>query len=142
MFKKLITITILNILLIFGTPLIQPQTFAQDQAQSALEKLRQGDLEKITESKILEDKNVQFVTDDLETKVFPRILRIVFSMSSLLIMIIFVYSGVRLVLSQGDEEELGKAKDMLIYSIIGAVIIMVSFGLVTGIVGFLTNLNN
>ena len=40
------------------------------------------------------------------------------------------------------EEELGHAKNMLINSIIGAVIIMISFGLVTGVVGFLTNINS
>ncbi len=139
--KLLIAITI------FGSSLcpITIQTiYAQDKAQQALDKLRSNgdDLKKITESKAIKDKNVQFVEGDLETEVLPRLIRIIFSLSSLLIMIIFVYAGIRLVFSQGDEEEMGNAKNMLVYSVVGAVIIMISFALVTGVVGFLTNINS
>ena len=139
--KLLIAITI------FGSSLspITIQTIcAQDKAQQALDKLRSNgdDLKKITESKAIKDKNVQFVEGDLETEVLPRLIRIIFSLSSLLIMIIFVYAGIRLVFSQGDEEEMGNAKNMLVYSVVGAVIIMISFALVTGVVGFLTNINS
>ena len=140
--KKLILLLFITLNLLISPISLTPSVYAQDQAQTKLEELRQGDLEKITESKILKDKNIQFVEEDLETKVLPRILRIIFSLSSLLIMIIFVYAGIRLVFSQGDEEELSHAKNMLIYSIVGAVIIMISFGLVTGVVGFLTNINS
>jgi len=140
--KKLIILLFLTLSVLVSPPIQATSVYAQDAAQSKLEILRQGDLEKITESKILKDTNIQFVEEDLETKVLPRIIRIVFSLSSLLIMIIFVYAGIRLVFAQGDEEELGHAKNMLIYSIVGAVIIMISFGLVTGVVGFLTNINS
>ena len=141
--KKLLLTFFLSLSLIL-TPMVTNTVFAQDKAQSALEKLRSNgeDLKKITESKALKNKNVQFVEGDLETEVLPRVLRIIFSLSSLLIMIIFVYAGIRLVFAQGDDEELGNAKNMLVYSIVGAVIIMISFGLVTGVVGFLTNINS
>jgi len=141
--KKLLLTFFLSLSLIL-TPMATNTVFAQDKAQSALEKLRGNgdDLKKITESKALKNKNVQFVEGDLETEVLPRVLRIIFSLSSLLIMIIFVYAGIRLVFAQGDDEELGNAKNMLVYSIVGAVIIMISFGLVTGVVGFLTNINS
>ena len=140
--KKLILLLFLTLSVLVSPPIQATSVYAQDAAQTKLETLRQGDLEKITESKILKDTNIQFVEEDLETKVLPRIIRIIFSVSSLLIMIIFVYAGIRLVFAQGDEEELGHAKNMLINSTIGAVIIMISFGLVTGVVGFLTNINS
>jgi len=140
--KKIFLSLFLSISLITSPLLITHSVHAQDKAQSALEKLRGDDIKKITESKALKDKNVQFVEGDLETEVLPRVLRIIFSLSSLLIMIIFVYAGIRLVFAQGDEEELGNAKNMLVYSIVGAVIIMISFGLVTGVVSFLTNINS
>jgi len=139
--KLLIAITIFGSSL---SPITIQTIYAQDKAQQALDKLRSNgeDLKKITESKAIKDKNVQFVEGDLETEVLPRLIRIVFSLSSLLIMIIFVYAGIRLVFSQGDEEEMGNAKNMLVYSVVGAVIIMISFALVTGVVGFLTNINS
>jgi len=139
--KLLIAITIFGSSL---SPITIQTIYAQDKAQQALDKLRSNgdDLKKITESKAIKDKNVQFVEGDLETEVLPRLIRIIFSLSSLLIMIIFVYAGIRLVFSQGDEEEMGNAKNMLVYSVVGAVIIMISFALVTGVVGFLTNINS
>ena len=139
--KLLIAITIFGSSL---SPITIQTIYAQDRAQQALDKLRSNgdDLKKITESKAIKDKNVQFVEGDLETEVLPRLIRIIFSLSSLLIMIIFVYAGIRLVFSQGDEEEMGNAKNMLVYSVVGAVIIMISFALVTGVVGFLTNINS
>lgn len=120
-----------------------PTTFAEDPAQNALEKFQGDTLDKISK----QDKNrllkedLTFVSEDLETKVFPKTLKFIFQTSSFLIMIIFIYAGIRLVLSQGEEEELKTAKNMLLYSIIGAVIIMASFALVTGLVGYLSSLN-
>jgi hypothetical protein len=120
-----------------------PTTFAVDPAQNALEKFQGDTLQKLSnkdDNRLLKE-NLNFVSEDLETKVFPKTLKFIFQISSFLIMIIFVYAGIRLVLSQGEEEELKTAKNMLLYSVIGAVIIMASFALVTGLVGYLSSLN-
>lgn len=45
-----------------------------------------------------------------------------------------VYGGINLVTSQGDEEALGKAKTIIIYSAIGVVIVLLSFAIVRVIV--------
>ena len=120
-----------------------PTTFAADPAQNALEKFQGDTLQKLSnksENRLLKE-DLNFVSEDLETKVFPKTLKFIFQISSFLIMIIFVYAGIRLVLSQGQEEELKTAKNMLLNSVIGAVIIMASFALVTGLVGYLSSLN-
>lgn len=121
----------------------QASGLAVDKSESKLGDYQSDTIEFLTKTSNnrLANEETKFVTDDLEEKVFPRVLKFIFATSSFLIMIIFIYAGIRLVVSQGEEEELKTAKNMLIYSIIGAVIIMASYGIVIGLAGYLSALN-
>jgi len=47
-----------------------------------------------------------------------------------------VYNGIRLIQSQGNEEQIGKAKKSITYSIIGIVLITLSLIIANSLVGF------
>ena len=116
---------------------------AVDKSETELKKYQSDTIEVLTQKSKnrLANEDTRFVEGDLEEEVFPRVLKFIFATSSFLIMIIFIYAGIRLVVSQGEEEELKTAKNMLIYSIIGAIIIMASYGIVIGLAGYLSALN-
>lgn len=61
-----------------------------------------------------------------------RVLEIILSFMALIAVIIIVIAGIRLVISQGEEQEKDKAKKTIFYAIIGLVVIL----LAQAIVGF------
>lgn len=71
--------------------------------------------------------------DNLKTDIVPQAIKILLSVAGSITAIVFVYAGVMLIISQGNEEELTKFKNVLIWSIIGLIFITASYGLVRGI---------
>jgi cytochrome bd-type quinol oxidase subunit 2 len=55
----------------------------------------------------------------------------------IIVIIMIVYSGVRMILSQGNEEQLAKAKTTFQWSLVGLLIIVLAFVLITAISKFL-----
>jgi amino acid permease len=53
----------------------------------------------------------------------------------LLIVATFIYAGVLFITAQGDEKQLEKAKKMIFYATIGTLIVMLSYVIVSAIVG-------
>ena len=49
---------------------------------------------------------------------------------SLLALAFIVYAGIKMVISQWEEEEFGKARTMIIYAITGLVVVILSYSLV------------
>lgn len=56
----------------------------------------------------------------------------------ILLVAIIIYAGFRIIVSQGEEEELTKGRTMIVYAIIGVVIIFLSYTIVD-FIGGLTN---
>ena len=65
-----------------------------------------------------------------------NILDIILSFMALIAVIVIVIAGIRLVVSQGEEQEKDKAKKAIFYAIIGLVVIL----LAQAIVGFIQDL--
>lgn len=65
--------------------------------------------------------------------VLPQAIKIVLAIVGSASVIVFVYAGVMLVVSQGNEEQMTKFKNVLVYSIIGLILVTTSYGLVRGI---------
>ena len=84
-------------------------------------------------SRLEDDEEVKFAAGDLEQEVVPTFLKIIIQFSSLFIFGLFTYAGIRLILARNDEEALKKAKDTLIYSVVGAAIIGGSLGMIVGV---------
>lgn len=65
-----------------------------------------------------------------------RVLEIILSFMALIAVIVIVIAGIRLVVSQGEEQEKDKAKKTIFYAIIGLIVIL----LAQAIVGFVENI--
>lgn len=59
----------------------------------------------------------------------------------ILLVAIIIYAGFRIIVSQGEEDELTKGRTMIVYAIIGIVIIFLSYTIV-GFIGGLTTADN
>ncbi len=59
-----------------------------------------------------------------------EILKTVLSFLGLIALVIVVIAGIRLVISQGEEEQKEKAKRMILYTLAGLIVILIARGLV------------
>lgn len=67
-----------------------------------------------------------------------NVLDVILSFMALIAVIVIVIAGIRLVISQGEEQEKDKAKKAIFYAIIGLIVIL----LAQAIVGFIEDLAN
>lgn len=72
-------------------------------------------------------------TGNLKLEVVPTMIKIFLALSGSISMIVFVYAGVMLIISQGNEEEITKFKNILIWSVVGLIFVTTSYALVRGI---------
>ncbi|MBU1019015.1 MAG: hypothetical protein ABII07_00940 [Patescibacteria group bacterium] len=70
---------------------------------------------------------------DLTLDTIPQIINILLGISGVIVFISFAYAGILLVISQGNEDDINKAQNIIIYSIIGVIIIALSYSIVYGI---------
>lgn len=62
------------------------------------------------------------------------ILQIVFALAGAIALIIIVLSGLRFILSSGDPQKTAQARNTIIYALVGLVICILSFSIVTFVV--------
>ena len=67
---------------------------------------------------------------DPNSNVLINVLNIVFGVLAGIAFISVVYGGFKYVISQGEPDKIGKAKNIIMYSIVGLVIAMSAFGIV------------
>lgn len=72
-------------------------------------------------------------TSNVKTVLLPYAIKVLLGITGALSVVVFVYAGVMLIISQGNEEELTKFKNILIWSIVGLALVTTSYGLVRGI---------
>lgn len=72
-------------------------------------------------------------TGDFRFEIIPKAIKLTLALVGTVSVIVFVYAGVMLVISQGNEEELKKFKEMITWSLIGLVFIVASYAIVTGV---------
>lgn len=65
-----------------------------------------------------------------DSSLVVNLLNIVFAVLAGIAFISVVYGGFKYVLSQGQPEKIGKAKDIILYSIIGLIVAFSAFGIV------------
>ncbi len=63
------------------------------------------------------------------------VLQIVFTTIGIIAVLIIAIAGLTYVLSNGDPARIGKAKDAILYAIIGLVVSILSFAIVSFVVG-------
>lgn len=70
---------------------------------------------------------------DLKTEILPQVMKIFLQLVGVVSFAIFVYAGVMLIVSQGNEEEITKFKKVFIWSAIGLAFITTAYALVSGL---------
>lgn len=61
---------------------------------------------------------------------FQAIIGAVFAIAAIVAVIFIILGGIRYSISQGNAGDLQKAKDMIVYSLVGLVIVLFSFSIV------------
>lgn len=69
----------------------------------------------------------------LKEDVVPKSISIVLALAGSVSIAVFIYAGIMLLIAQGNEEELKKFKDILVWSIVGLAFITLSYALIRGI---------
>ncbi len=81
----------------------------------------------------------RLTTKNLKTEVIPRVINFVLALVGTVSMGVFIYSGIMLIIAQGNEEEVTKFKTTLLWSLVGLAFITTSYGLVRGILQVVFN---
>lgn len=63
------------------------------------------------------------------------ILQIVFALAGGVALLVIIIAGLRFVLSQGDPQNVTKSRNTIIYAIIGLIICITAFSIVTFVIG-------
>lgn len=71
--------------------------------------------------------------DSYPGHIFSQVIFYILVLANILSFIVFVVSGVLMVASQGNDEGLGKAKNMITYALIAVVVSATALAIVTGI---------
>jgi hypothetical protein len=89
---------------------------------------------------IEEGEKLRLADGDLEQGLAPRVLRILIAFSGIGFFVLFTYTGVRLILSRGNEETYAALKDQIVQLVIGTALISASFGIILGVIRFFNNI--
>ncbi|MEK7524033.1 MAG: hypothetical protein AAB588_03290 [Patescibacteria group bacterium] len=88
---------------------------------------------------ILPNKTVQINGDqtlpkgNLYKEIVPQAINIFLMIAGVLSTGVFIYAGIMLIIAQGNEEEMTKFKNILIWSIIGSAFIVTAYAIVSGL---------
>lgn len=70
---------------------------------------------------------------DLKLDIVPQAISILLGLAATVSFVVFVYAGIMLIIAQGNEEEVTKFKNILIWSLVGLLAITISYAIVRGI---------
>lgn len=73
-------------------------------------------------------------TTDLSGNTFETILQIVFGTAAAIAFLVIVIAGLRYTLSQGEPQGINRAKDTIIYAVVGLFVAMMAFSIVTFVI--------
>lgn len=72
-------------------------------------------------------------TANLKKEILPQIIRTFLLLVGSINMVVFVYAGIMLIIAQGNEEEITKFKNIIIWSLVGLAFVMAAYAIVTGV---------
>lgn len=88
-------------------------------------------IEGILPGSLVEGQGV--VTKELKTEVVPTAIKVVLGLAGTVSFGVFVYAGVMLIIAQGNEEDITKFKNILMWSLVGLIFITTAYALVRGV---------
>ena len=72
---------------------------------------------------------------DITDGTFASVWRLVFGIAGAVALLSITYGALKYVMSQGDSSQLAKAKDTILYSVVGLVICLAAIAIVTFVLG-------
>ena len=70
----------------------------------------------------------------IDSGVVSNVLHIVFGVAGAIALIVIILAGLQYVLSQGNPQSAAKAKDTILYALVGLVICLIGYGVVSFVV--------
>lgn len=80
-----------------------------------------------------EGSKINLPKGHFKKQIIPNVIKIILAITGTVSFGVFVYAGVMLIIAQGNEEEITKFKNILIWSAVGLAFIMASYAIVTGV---------
>lgn len=81
-------------------------------------------------AQIFKDGDLKVPKKTVDSNVLATVLQIVFGFAGAIALLIITIAGFRYVTSQGKPQEVAKAKDTIIYAIVGLIVSMTAFSIV------------
>lgn len=75
------------------------------------------------------------IKQNLDDKTVQNVFNVVLALAGAVAVAFIVFGGVKYMLSQGESNEIKKARDTILYSVIGLVVVVASFLLVNFVIG-------
>ncbi|MBI2638800.1 hypothetical protein HYW83_04395 [Candidatus Peregrinibacteria bacterium] len=129
MIKRIFAIALLSIMLFWA----MPAALAAAEPSPAEKKINEKLDELLPKGVVHEKTSEGLPTGDFKKEIIPQAIKIVLALAGTVSFGVFVYAGVMLIISQGNEEEITKFKNILIWSIIGLIFITTSYAIVSGV---------
>jgi hypothetical protein len=85
-------------------------------------------------AQVIKQNELKVPKPDFTTGTFSSILQMIFGIAGSIALLSITYGALKYVMSQGDSSQLAKAKDTIMYSIVGLVICIAAFSIVTFVV--------
>jgi len=94
---------------------------------------RPGQLDPDTAKKFTETVEVANLPEISETDLVTSIIKTILGAGTILTVIAVVIAGLYYLLAKGEEEQITKAKDILVYLVIGMVVMASAYGIISGL---------
>ncbi len=78
----------------------------------------------------------KLVKGDLRSELIPELIQTILKFMGTIAFLLFIYAGSILVLRDGDDEKVTKAKNILIYSLVGAVVSLLAYLVIEAVIQF------
>lgn len=87
-----------------------------------------------TIAQTIEKNDINVPKGNLTDASFSAILQLVFGLLGAIALLVIVIAGLRYVISQGDPQAVAKAKNTIIYALVGLVIAVAAFSIVSFVI--------
>lgn len=86
-------------------------------------------------SAVIDTSEVNIPKPALNDSALQEVLSIIFALIGGISLLFIIYGGIRLIMSQGNPDAFNKARNIILYAIVGLVISVSAFSIVTFVVG-------
>lgn len=118
------------LILVFALPM------ATAAAQTATQKLNAKQLDELLKDSQRTPELQSLPNYDLLQDVIPGLVKLSLQLAGVIGFAVAIYAGILMVTARGNDEQVKKAKEILLYAVVAIVVISSAFAIVSGIVSF------